>query len=156
MMNMTREFAIKEFIREIVNRDIKFGINVNDKDHDFTKQILSGEKTIETRVPFKNNVNRGSLHAYVGKRVGLVRTGKGGMPMLVGFVTVGRPIKYDSVKQFRSDYNRHRVEPNSKFDIDDRGKWGYPMMNPEAVVPIAVNAVGRVVSDIQGIDYLIL
>ena len=46
------------------------GININDKTQDFTGQILRGEKTVETR-------RTNSLRPYVGKRVGIVRTGRG-------------------------------------------------------------------------------
>lgn len=51
-----------------MNVDVKFGIKVNGAYWDFTEQILGGEKTIETGVDFKNNVNKVSLHDYVVER----------------------------------------------------------------------------------------
>mgnify|MGYP001086420749 CR=1 FL=1 len=41
------------------------GIHINVKHQDFVKQILSGEKTMETR-------DTDSLKPYVGKRVGII------------------------------------------------------------------------------------
>lgn len=64
--------------------------------------IFSGEKTVETKAPPK------TLAPYVGKRVGLVRTGKG-KATLVGYATLGEPIHYPSVEAFRADYEAHRL-----------------------------------------------
>ena len=100
--------------------EAKMGININDKIQDFTGQILRGEKTIETR-------NKNSLKAYVGERVGIIRTGKGNA-YLVGFCTVGEPKLYENEKEFRKDEDKHLVQQGSKFDIPKDGvKYGYPL-----------------------------
>ena len=80
------------------------GINVNDATQAFTAEILSGRKTVETRAT-------DSLRPYVGRRVGIVRTGVG-RAVLVGFATIGEPIRYETPESFRADYGRHR---DSKF-----------------------------------------
>lgn len=115
------------------------GININDSEQDFTGQILLGEKTIETR-------DAPTLSPYIGRRVALVSTGKGGKPSIVGYAVVGEPRIYNSVEEFRADYDQHRVEPDSTFDIKSPGiKYGYPLTNIESVEPTPVNVpVGRV------------
>jgi len=112
------------------------GININDECQDFTGQILRGEKTIETR-------KTRSLDPYIGERVGLVRTGVG-KATLVGYATVGEPVVYDSVAKFRRDYDKHLVAPGSAFDIKDGLKYGYPLMQVEAVEPRQVESRGIV------------
>jgi SAM-dependent methyltransferase len=112
------------------------GININDSTQDFTGQILRGEKTIETR-------STRSLDPYIGERVGLIRTGVG-KATLVGYATVGEPVFYDSVAKFRKDYDKHLVAPGSAFDIKDRLKYGYPLMQVEEVEPQVVESKGIV------------
>jgi len=115
------------------------GININDSEQDFTGQILRGEKTIETR-------DAPTLSPYIGRRVALVSTGKGGTPSIVGYAVVGEPKVYNTVDEFRADYDQHRVEPNSTFDIKPDGiKYGYPLTEVQAVEPTPVNVpVGRI------------
>ena len=112
------------------------GININDSTQDFTGQILRGEKTIETR-------KTRSLDPYIGERVGLVRTGVG-KATLVGYATVGEPVVYDSVAKFRRDYDKHLVAPGSAFDMKDRLKYGYPLMQVESVEPRVIESRGIV------------
>ena len=112
------------------------GININDKYYPFTDLIFSGIKTIETR-------KTPSLNAYIGRRVGIIRTGKG-KAMLVGFVTIGEPIHYQSEKHFRSDETKHCVTKGSQYDIDNTGKWGYPIVNPVKIKPIHIISKGIV------------
>jgi hypothetical protein len=112
------------------------GINVNDRTQDFTAQILSGEKTVETR-------RTNSLRPYVGKRVGIVRTGRG-RATLVGYATIGEPIRYEHQKQFAADYARHRVAAGSPHDCGPEGKYGYPMIDVEATTPRPVTSRGIV------------
>ena len=116
------------------------GININDKEYPFTEWILSGIKTIETR-------RAPSLHPYIGKRVGIIRTGKG-KATLVGFVTIGGPIYYQTEEEFRKDENKHCVNAGSKYDIDGLGKWGYPIINPIRTEPRYVNSKGIVARQI--------
>jgi SAM-dependent methyltransferase len=112
------------------------GININDECQDFTGQILRGEKTIETR-------KTRSLDPYIGERVGLVRTGVG-KATLVGYATIGEPVVYNSVAKFRRDYDKHLVAPGSAFDIKDGLKYGYPLMQVDAVDPRQVESRGIV------------
>ena len=112
------------------------GININDCTQDFTGQILRGEKTIETR-------STRSLDPYIGERVGIVRTGVG-KATLVGYATVGEPVVYDSVAKFRRDYDKHLVAPGSAFDMKDRLKYGYPLMQVESVEPREIESRGIV------------
>ena len=112
------------------------GININDRTQAFTAQILSGEKTVETR-------RTNSLRPYVGKRVGIVRTGKG-RATLVGFATIGEPIRYEHKKQFREDYARHRVAAGSLHDCGPAGKFGYRLIDVEATKPRPVTSRGIV------------
>lgn len=106
------------------------GININDKSQPFTAQILAGEKVIETR-------RTQSLKPYVGQRIGIVRTGRG-KATLVGFATVGEPIFYGTLEEFRADEGRHRVAAGSQFDWAPGGKYGYPMLDVVACEPVRV------------------
>ena len=125
------------------------GININDKTQDFTGQILRGEKTIETR-----DQNR-SLAPYVGKRVGIISTGKG-PAMLRGLADIGDPIEYKTPEEFRAAQGLHQVTPDSLFDIKEgRSKFGYPLSNIEELpVPQPVPRSGRVASNIEGIQFM--
>ena len=108
----------------------EIGFNVNDKHQAFTEQILSGDKTIETR-------SSPTLHPYVGKRLGLVRTGKG-KAQVVGYVTIGKPKLYTSQKAFDAATDKHLVAPDSPFHITQSKsgtKWGYPLLDVEQVEP---------------------
>ena len=103
------------FPRDKVTR----GVNINDKLQAFTDQILSGQKTIETR-------RTNSLRPYVGKRVGIIRTGKG-QALLVGFAVIGEPIFYGTKAEFSADFARHQVGDKSKFGFRRGGKFGYTL-----------------------------
>lgn len=110
------------------------GVNINSKAIDFIGMILEQEKLVETR-------NTHSLRPYIGKRIGLIRTGCG-KAMLVGFATITEEVFYDSVENFRNDYNRHRVPSGSKFDITSRGKFGYVLSDVVACDPVPVSSRG--------------
>jgi hypothetical protein len=112
------------------------GININDKTQDFTAQILCGEKTVETR-------RTNSLRPYVGKRVGIVRTGRG-RATLVGYAIVGEPIRHGSREEFAADYARHRVAAGSPHDCGPDGKFGYLLTDVEATTPRPVASRGIV------------
>ena len=116
------------------------GININDKYYPFTEWILSGIKTIETR-------RTKSLHPYIGKQVGIIKTGKG-KAVLVGFVTIGDPCFYHTEKEFRKDERKHCVYAGSQYDIDGLGKWGYPLINPVSTKPRYINSKGIVARQI--------
>lgn len=114
--------------------------NVNDKYFPFTEEMLNRNKTIETR-------GTNSLKSLVGKRVGIIRTGKG-KAMLVGYVTISDVIRYNTEEEFRRDENKHLVAPRSKYDITKKGKYGYILENPERCEPVAVTAKGIVIRNI--------
>jgi hypothetical protein len=116
------------------NDKVTRGININDKVQPFTDQILSGEKTIETR-------RTNSLRPYVGKRVGIIRTGKG-QALLVGFAVIGEPIFYGTKAAFSADFKRHLVGDKSKFRFKRGGKFGYPLTSVTRCKPRPVFSLG--------------
>jgi hypothetical protein len=118
------------FPRDRVTR----GVNINDKVQAFTDQILSGKKTIETR-------RTNSLRPYVGKRVGIIRTGKG-QALLVGFAVIGEPIFYGTKAEFSADFSRHQVGDKSKFRFKRGGKFGYPLTSVTRCKPRPVFSLG--------------
>jgi len=89
----------------------------------------------------------------VGRRVGLIRTGKG-KAKLVGYALVGRPIEYKNEEDFRKDYDKHRVEPQSKYDIQlPKGKIGYPLTEVRLLkVPKPVKTI-KIVGDGGGYSW---
>ena len=99
------------------------GINVrSDGDIDYASLIIDGRKKYESR-------RTDSLRPYVGKTVGIVRTGAG-PAVAIGQVTIGEPIVVDA-KKFNSLRKQHLVPQGSEFDIDvDGTKYLYPMINP--------------------------
>ncbi len=103
------------------------GININDQDAPYTDMILSKKKTVETR-PMIPGRAKGTLHRFVGKRVGIVRTGKG-PATLVGYATIGEPIEYRDTLSFDRDFPLHKVASNSPHYIGFSGKWGYPLID---------------------------
>jgi len=119
------------------------GININDKIQDYTGEILKKEKVIETRDSL-------SLKPYVGKRVGLVRTGVGDAT-LVGYAKIGTPIKYETAEQFRADYPKHKVKEGSKFDFVNSKygvKYGFPLSDVSPTKNIKITSRGNVAREI--------
>ena len=112
------------------------GIGINDSDQDFTGLILSGKKTTETR-PTQ------SLKPWVGKTVGIVRTGKG-KATLVGTMKIGEPKFYKTAKDFDADFDKHQVGKDSPHYIGSEGKYGYPILDVKPVEPIVLDTQGRV------------
>jgi hypothetical protein len=101
----------------------KIGINVNQGGSSFADKIISGEKKFETR-------ESDSLRSYVGKRVGIIRTGEG-KAKAIGDVTLGEPIVVSSPEEFAKLRDLHLVPEGSKFDIKQGGvKYLYPIENP--------------------------
>lgn len=89
---------------------------------DYADEILSGNKTFETR-------NTDSLRPYVGQRIGIARTGAGEAKAL-GEVDIGEPLVVDE-KTFREMQSQHLVPPGTDFDIAPGGtKYLYPVSNP--------------------------
>lgn len=110
------------------------GVNINDRAQPFTDQILSGQKTIETR-------RTNSLRPYIGQRVGIIRTGKG-KAMLVGFMDIGMPVFYATKEEFRADFGRHLVGDKGQFRFRRGGKFGYPVSNVTRCEPVPVKSRG--------------
>jgi len=119
-----------------LKEDKKIGININDDTQPFSQQILNGEKTIETR-------NTPTLRPYVGKRVGIVSTGKNKKAMLVGFVNIDDEFEYNNEEAFDNDVDNHLVTSDSPFYIKDI-KYGYHLSNPEKISPVPIESRGIV------------
>lgn len=117
------------------------GININCKTQDFIGQILDGRKTIETR-------NTPSLRRYVGKRIGLIKTGCG-KATLCGYATITREIHYKNEEEFRRDENKHLVGKGSIYDIVVE-KYGYVLSDVASIEPIEVNTRGIIVRKLEG------
>ena len=100
------------------------GINVRaDNAIDYADLIVNGLKHYETR-------NSDSLKAYVGRRVGIVRTGKG-KAACIGSAVIGAPIVVNE-KQFRMLEHKHLVPEHSAYDIAPGGvKYLYPISKPQ-------------------------
>lgn len=132
----------RETVGKLANADV--GVNINDKKQKFTDQILSGEKTIETR-------DTDSLRKHVGKRLGIIRTGLG-KAHVVGYATIGEPKLYTSAEEFDRDYELHRVDSDSDFHFDNAKygvKYGYPLHDVEIEPnPYPVDSFGYVTRDI--------
>lgn len=122
------------------------GININCKHQDFIAQILSGEKIVETR-------NTYSLNHYMGKRIGLIRTGQG-KATLEGYATITGQIVYYNKLSFDSHFNLHLVGSNSPYYIKGSSiKVGYILGDVIAIEPQLVSSRGIVSRDI-GNPYL--
>jgi hypothetical protein len=106
--------------------------NCNDRQKNWTNLILSGEKKVETR-------NSDSLASLVGKRVGVIQTGKG-KAKLVGYVTISDVIQYKEEPRFRHDEPLHRVPSDLKGFEWGGAKFGYVLSNPARIEPITLPA----------------
>jgi len=117
---------------------VNIGININDSTAPWTDLILDGKKKIETR-------NVPTLDPYIGKRVGIIKTGTG-KAHLVGFVDIVSKKEYQTLEEFRKDEHLHLVRASTFFDFDqDKKKIGYFLENPERLsVPITINSRGIV------------
>lgn len=115
---------------------VTMGININDNPVPWSKFLLNGEKKIETR-------NTNSLKPYIGKVMGIIRTGVG-KAQLVGFVRLSEPIVYTTIEQFRIDQPYHGIEAGSPYDFQGK-KYGYPVEVIKVLdEPIPVSSLGIV------------
>jgi hypothetical protein len=94
--------------------------------------ILSGQKSIETRTyPLPEK--------YVGQELALIETpGKDGKfkARITALIRFGKPFQYRSEKDFYRDYNKHRVDKESKWRWKSESpKWGWPVEVIEIVDP---------------------
>lgn len=115
------------------------GININCKYQNFVEQILNGEKTLETR-------ECNSLNRFIGKRVGIVKTGCG-KAMLMGFMDITGVIVAEDEATFREYESRHLVHKGSDFDFKKK-KYMYIIENVERCKPRIVTSKGYVARDI--------
>lgn len=116
------------------------GFNINDKEQAFTEQILTGVKTEETR---KSH----SLDSLIGKRVAIIRTGRG-KAVIVGTCTIEGYIEYRNEEEWSAAYNRHRVERGSKYDFTGF-KVGYVLRNVQRLSdPVPCKSRGIVIRNI--------
>lgn len=93
----------------------------------YAQLIVSGIKTIETR-------NRNMLKCLVGKRVAIVRTRRGKLPMVVGYVDIvdAAFCPYRLYDEYR---DQTLVPVGSKYDVHGNGKWFYFLENAEKCDP---------------------
>lgn len=112
------------------------GININCKNDNFIGMILDGIKIVETR-------SSKSLHPYIGKRVGLIETGKG-RAMLWGFADITACYRYDSKEAFDNHSYLHRIYEGSEYYYDGTDKYGYVLENVERCEPRYVYSRGIV------------
>ena len=115
------------------------GINIRcDGVLDYAALVVQGVKHYESR-------NSDSLKAYVGKRVGIVRTGKG-KAACIGSAVIGAPIVVND-KQFRMLEHKHLVPEKSAYDIKPGCvKYLYPIINPQTFsvhLPVKHGIVSR-------------
>ena len=116
------------------------GFNINDKKQAFTEQILTGVKTEETR-------RSHSLDSLIGKRVAIIRTGRG-KATIVGTCTIDGFTEYRNKEDWGAAYNRHRVERGSKYDFTGF-KVGYVLRNVQRLAdPVPCNSRGIVIRNI--------
>lgn len=114
------------------------GINiaVDKNGTDYADLIVNGTKKFESR-------ETASLKPYVGKRVGIVRTGAGPAEV-IGSVEIGQPIEVNE-KQFNQLRDQHLVAEDSSFNIKKgQTKFLYPMVDPTSTPPQKVTSKGIV------------
>ena len=113
------------------------GININDSEYPWTDYIMSGKKTIETR-------NTPTLRPYIGKRVGIIQTGKG-KAKLIGYMTIEKEIEYDK-ESWAKDKSKHLVDSELG---DGEKKYGYVIGKVEKITPQEINSKGIVARKIN-------
>ena len=120
------EGATMKFARN--QQGYRLGINVrSDGLTDYAGLIVSGQKLWESR-------RTRSLDPYVGKRVGIVRTGSGAA-MVVGSAIIGAAMAVNE-KQFNELRSEHFVSQGSTFDIEKGGKkYLYRLLDCKQIKP---------------------
>ena len=114
------------------------GINiaVDRNGTDYADLIIKGTKKFESR-------ETPSLKPYVGKRVGIVRTGAGPAEV-IGTVEIGKPIEVNE-NEFARLRDQHLVSEDSSFNIKKgQTKFLYPMIDPVAINAQKVTSRGIV------------
>ena len=101
-------------------------VNENGRIH-YAQLIVDGVKTIETR-------NRNMLKCLVGKRVAIVRTKRGKLPMVVGYVTIQFSM-FCPIDMYENYRDQTLVPVGSAYDVHGKGKWFYFLDNAEKCDP---------------------
>lgn len=109
---------------------VKTGMKIDDSDCPWTDWILDGIKTIETR-------RKPSLRPHLGKRIGVIRTGRGAATLL-GYVTILAEKEYGSLAEFVADTEKHRVRTESPEFRFAGPRFGYLLGNPSRTSPLAL------------------
>jgi|TARA_R110000851_G_scaffold325851_1_gene494032 hypothetical protein len=121
----------------------RLGINIrSDGVTDYAALIVSGQKLWESR-------RTRSLDPYVGKRVGIVRTGTG-VATVTGSAVVGRAIAVNE-KEFNDLRSEHLVPRGSTFDIEKGAtKYLYPLVNCKQIKqrPVPKGSLGIIARQI--------
>jgi hypothetical protein len=162
-----------KFMPSMVQDDIQaqtkdrpgIGVNINDQQLPFSRWIVDGrqnedgsiqKKTIETRRNPNNNAF--TRLAKTGERFAIISTfgRKNKAAEIIGTAKVGDPIVYDTLEKFRSDQDKHMVEPGSDFDWDGF-KVGYPIEDVKKLEkPVAVprDVRGIKTRDLSNVRYM--
>ena len=93
----------------------------------YADAIVKGIKTIETR-------NRNMLKCLVGKRVAIVRTRRGKLPMVVGYADIVDSY-FCPINQYEKYRDQTLVPEGSAYDVHGKGKWLYFLTNAEKCDP---------------------
>ena len=103
-----------------------YGIFINDDCFPFTREILAGRKTIETR-------NKNMLKDLAGKRVALISTRRGKRPAIVGYAMIDRHPIYLHAESLDFFRDLTRIPAGSKYDPKPgAGKWCYNLFRVES------------------------
>ena len=117
------------------------GIFINDQEFPYSAFILNGFKTYETR-------NRQTLRGLVGRRVAIIRTGKG-RPMVVGEIDLGGAQIVDAEEFLHVVSCTYVFPDSSRYPRPGQKKVCYRVSNPEwypVAYPLPADAIrhGRV------------
>ena len=93
----------------------------------YADYIVDRLKPVETRA-------KDMLHAVVGLRVAIIRTGSGKKPMIIGYADV---VSSARLNGRWLDENRHltMIPKGSKYDVNGWAKWCYFLENAERCEP---------------------
>lgn len=124
-------------------RDVSKGVNINDADTPFTRMILNGSKTVETR-------NTPTLDSLIGKRVALIQTGCG-KAHIVGTAVIDCRYIYHNADEFDDHAWAHQVY-GGRYHIDNSPtgmKYGYGLSEVEMLLtPVPCTSRGIVIRNL--------
>lgn len=113
-------------------RTTKPGINIQ---FPISSLICSGEKIVETRtyeIPPK----------YLNQEMYLIETpGKKGdfKARAIAIIKFTGCFKYKNKTEFRRDFSRHRVAPDTAWDWKDKDKWGWELEIIKIIPPTIIS-----------------